>query len=148
MNPMITIQKLTAADLPELAVLYQELMSEPTNDAAMAATFEWMAANSDYLTLVAKLDGAVVGSLMGIVCRELVGRCRPFVVIENVIVAPDRRRMGVGRALMTEIEHLARERDCSMIEFCSGSHRKEAHRFYESLGYGLDVVQGFRKWLT
>jgi ribosomal protein S18 acetylase RimI-like enzyme len=145
---MIVIRKLTPTDLPELAALYQELMDEPTDGAAMAATFEWMAANPDYLTLVAQLDGAVVGSLMGIVCRELVGRCRPFMVIENVIVAPDRRRIGVGRALMTEIEHLARERGCSIIEFCSSSHRKEAHRFYESLGYSLDVVQGFRKWLT
>jgi GNAT superfamily N-acetyltransferase len=144
---MLTIQKLTQSDLPELAVLYQELMDESTNLEIMTATFQWMAANQAYYVLVAKSDEAVAGSLMGIVCWELLGRCRPFMVIENVIVAPDYRRMGVGRALMTEIERLAREQDCSLIEFCSSSKRKDAHRFYESMGYGLDVVQGFRKWL-
>jgi GNAT superfamily N-acetyltransferase len=144
---MLTIQKLTQSDLPELAVLYQELMDESTNLEIMTATFQWMAANQAYYVLVAKSDEAVAGSLMGIVCWELLGRCRPFMVIENVIVAPDYRRMGVGRALMTEIERLAREQDCSLIEFCSSSTRKDAHRFYESMGYGLDVVQGFRKWL-
>jgi GNAT superfamily N-acetyltransferase len=144
---LISIKRLTAADLPELAALYRELTDEPADGVAMAATFEWMAANPDYLVLIAKLDGAVVGSLMGIVCRELLGQCKPFMVIENVVVAPNRRRMGIGRALIVEIERLARARECSLIEFCSAGHRKEAHRFYESLGYGLNVVRGFRKWL-
>jgi GNAT superfamily N-acetyltransferase len=144
---MLTVQKLTQSDLPELAVLYQELMDEATNLKAMSATFQWMEDNPAYTVLVAKLGGTLVGSLMGIVCRELLGQCRPFMVVENVIVAADRRRMGVGRALMTEIERLARERNCSLIQFCSSMHRKEAHRFYESMGYGPDVVRGFRKWL-
>jgi GNAT superfamily N-acetyltransferase len=144
---MLTVQKLTQSDLPELAVLYQELMGEPTNLEAMSATFQRMEANPAYLVLVAKLNGVVVGSLMGIVCLELVGPCNPFMVVENVIVAAGQRRIGVGRLLMREIERLARERNCSLIEFCSSGNRKDAHRFYESMGYGLGVVQGFRKWL-
>jgi GNAT superfamily N-acetyltransferase len=144
---MITVQKLTITDLPELAVFYQELMSQPTDLTAMTRTFHWMENNPAYLILAAKLDRVLAGSLMGIVCRELIGECKPFMVVENVIVSSSHRRMGVGRALMTEIERLARELDCSLIEFCSGSHREAAHRFYESLGYGPDVVRGFRKWL-
>ena len=31
--------------------------------------------------------------------------------------------------------------------FISDAHRKEAHQFYESLGYKLDEVQGFKKYL-
>jgi GNAT superfamily N-acetyltransferase len=144
---MITVQKLTINDLPELAVLYRELMSQPTDLAAMTATFHWMEKNPAYLVLVAKLDQTVVGSLMGIVCRELLGECKPFMVVENVIVSSNHRRMGIGRLLMEKIERLARKLDCSLIEFCSGSHRKGAHRFYESLGYDPDEVRGFRKWL-
>jgi GNAT superfamily N-acetyltransferase len=144
---MITIEKLTEADLPQLAVLYRELTSEPSDLAVMTATFHLMETNPDYTVLVAKSDGAVIGSLMGITCRELLGECQTFMVIENVVVSPGHRRMGIGRLLMAEIERLACELNCSLIQFCSGMQRQAAHRFYESMGYGPDVVRGFRKWL-
>jgi GNAT superfamily N-acetyltransferase len=84
---------------------------------------------------------------MGVVCHDLVGECRPFMVIENVIVSRDCRRQDVGTALMQAMEKIARRRKCYYIMFVSKSRRKEAHRFYESLGYRLDAVQGFKKYL-
>jgi len=49
--------------------------------------------------------------------------------------------------LMEEIEEIGQQRECYYTMFVSGSHRKEAHQFYKSVGYDLDMVQGFKKYL-
>ena len=48
---------------------------------------------------------------------------------------------------MEEIEKIGRKRNCYYTMFVSGGHRKESHKFYESVGYDLDFVQGFKKYL-
>ena len=55
------------------------------------------------------------------------------------------RNRGVGKQLMKKIEEIAKKMGCKNIQFVSSAHRKGAHKFYESLGYKLDEVQGFRK---
>ncbi|HEX9059738.1 MAG TPA: hypothetical protein VF941_06140 [Clostridia bacterium] len=44
------------------------------------------------------------------------------------------------------MEDMALKNNCSYIIFVSGSKRKDAHKFYASLGYDLDEVQGFKKY--
>ena len=144
---MVRIQPIKIDDLNELAKLYRELAGKRTDARKMKRSFQWMQSNPDYVVLGAKSDGKLQGSLMGVVCHDLVGECRPFMVIENVIVSGGRRRQGVGRRLMQAMERIARRRRCYYIMFVSKSRRKEAHRFYESLGYRLDLVQGFKKYL-
>lgn len=145
---MVCISSIVEKDLAELAGLFEELSGLPTDDRAMRQTFSWMAGNPDYVVLGARVDSDLAGSLMGIICHDLVGSCRPFMVIENVIVLEKYRGRGIGKALMVEIERISIERGCYYVVFVSGSQRKEAHRFYESLGYRLDAVQGFKKFLT
>lgn len=144
---MIEVSKTHASDLPELAELYEELLGQPTNTAAMKANFEIVDANPDYMLLAARIDGKLVGTLMGIVCLDLSGDGRPFMVIENVVVKSAFKRLGVGKAMMKYIEDYARGRHCSIVEFVSSMHRTQAHRFYESCGYQPDMVKGFRKFL-
>ncbi|MNZ70717.1 putative acetyltransferase [compost metagenome] len=82
---------------------------------------------------------------MGIICQDIVGDCRPFMVIENVVVSNHIRRQGIGQKLMAKIEGIARERNCYYIIFVSGGQRKEAHAFYEKLGFKDEKVEGYRK---
>ena len=84
---------------------------------------------------------------MGIVCEELYGDCKPFMVIEDIVVNKDHRRSGVGSALMGALEGCAVERNCNYIIFVTESERTEAHRFYESLGYNPNACKGFKKYL-
>lgn len=144
---MIKIHTINKEDLPELADLYQELAGTWTNLEKMKETYQSMQSKPEYILLGAKLDGKLVGSFMGIVCSELVGECRPFMVIENVIVSNKYRGGGIGRLLMQYMESIARERGCYYIMFVSSMFRQEAHQFYESMGYKRDEVQGFRKRL-
>lgn len=55
---------------------------------------------------LAELDGEVVGAVGAI-------RCDGFVRTKNLVVAPDRRRRGVGRAMLGAIDALARGRGLS-----------------------------------
>ncbi len=144
---MITVEVVKDEDLEELAVLCEELAGSKTNYEKMVENFRWMQTNPDYILLGAKYNGELVGTIMGIICRDMVGECRPFMVIENVIVKSSMRGKKIGQTLMYKLEDIAREQNCYYTMFVSLMHREEAHKFYESIGYPLDVVQGFKKYL-
>ena len=134
-------------DLAELSSLYEELSGLKTEPVKMAARFQEIKADPRCILLGVKLDGHLVGSAMGILCRDLVGGCRPFMVVENVIVSQAARRKGIGKALMLALEEQAASHDCYYVMFVSAAMRREAHEFYASLGYELDVVRGFKKYM-
>ena len=141
------VEPITFAELPDVARLYEELAGKPTDSEKMEKNFVWMQSNPDYIVLGAKVDGVLVGTLLGIVCHDILGECRPFMVVENVIVSGGQRRQGIGRSLMYKIEELATAQNCLYIMFVSSSTRAEAHKFYESIGYQSNFVQGFKKYV-
>jgi GNAT superfamily N-acetyltransferase len=143
----VLVKPIALDELSGVARLYEELTGRPTDLGKMEQSFSWMQSNPDYVVLGAKLSGVMVGTLLGIVCRDILGECRPFMVVENVVVSGSQRRQGVGKALMEKIEEIATERNCLYIMFVSSSVRTDAHQFYESIGYQSDFVQGFKKYL-
>ena len=60
---------------------------------------------------------------MGIVCDELYGECNPFLVMEDLVVDKGYRKIGIGRALMIELEKFAKEWNCIQILFVTESDR-------------------------
>src|SRR5687768_4075293 len=104
----VSVEPITPDDLPDVARLYQELAGKSTDMELMQRNFAWMQSNPDYVVLGArvdggKADGSLAGTLLGIVCRDILGECRPFMVVENVIVSSEYRRQGIGRSLMHRI---------------------------------------------
>jgi GNAT superfamily N-acetyltransferase len=146
MNTM-EIAALTESDLEGLARLYKQFWGEDSSLEKMHATFQRLSTNPNYIFLVASRHGHLAGSVMGIVCDELYGECKPFMVVEDVIVDQNHRRQGVGSLLMRELERLAVSRDCAYIIFVTEQDRTTAHQFYESLGYNPDKYRGFKKRL-
>jgi len=144
---MVTVKEIEADDLPALSELYTELINK-TTDISKQAVYEQIKSNNHYILLGAFMNGELMGSVMGILCHDLVGECKPFMVIENVVVSSKARRQGVGQKLMAAMEVIARERECWYIILVSGEQRKEAHIFYEALGYREEKVEGYRKHLT
>lgn len=55
--------------------------------------------------------------------------------IGGLSVIEDYQGSGVGQALMRHAEDWAQARGCEAVYVRSGSHRRQAHRFYEKLGY-------------
>ena len=146
---MITIDRLDFKDLQGLKQLYENAFDGSTTDYdKMISSFEQIKANSNYVILIAKSDGQIVGSVLGVICNELFGKCNPFMVLEDVAVLKTHRRLGIAKRLMIEIEEYAKNTRCSMILFVSSEHRTSAHKLYKSVGYGIDKVNGYRKRLN
>ncbi len=142
------IRRLKAGDLKALARLYKHFWDEESSLEKMKETFQRLESNPSYIFLCADKEGSLVGSVMGIICDELYGDCKPFMVVEDVIVDKNYRRCRIGTSLMQELEKYAAEHECKYIIFVTESERHEAHRFYESLGYKPDTHKGFKKRLS
>lgn len=143
---MIEVRKATQIDVEGLNQLYFQLSN---GDHGLSPDFQvifaQMQADSSYHLMVAiDEDKRVIGSLLGIICKSLAENYEAFLVIEDVIVDEESRRAGVGRALFEKMDEIALENKCAYSILVSSGFRKEAHRFYENMGYS-DSVIGFRK---
>ena len=74
----------------------------------------------DYYLLGAKTENhLLIGSIMGIVCLDLLKQGRPFMVMENLIVDSKWQGKGAGKLLLAEIKCIARKRNCIFMQFFS-----------------------------
>lgn len=144
----LTIEKLKLEYFEGLKELYEDSFEGSTTDfKSMVQTYNLIKDNPNYYILCALIDNKIIGSVMGIVCYELFGKCLPFMVVENVAVIKIHRRQGIAMELMKNLEKCAVENNCTTILFVSSVHRTGAHKLYELLGYGSDKVNGYRKRL-
>ncbi len=89
----------------------------------------------DEPTLVATCTVAIV--------PNLTRGARPYAVIENVWTHPERRRQGLGSAVLQEGLSRCWAAGCYKVMLLSGAERGAAHAFYESNGFGKHAKQGF-----
>ena len=61
--------------------------------------------------------------------------------ILGLAVFPSAQGRGIGRQLMERVEELAKSKHSAFIRLNSASHRKEAHIFYEHIGYEGNKTQ-------
>ena len=141
----VKIKRLTESDLSALAELFRQFWNEGSSAEKMKSTFSRLSANPAYILLAARQDGCMVGFAMGIVCEELYGECKPFMVIEDLIVDRSHRRTAVASGLMRRLERYAVAHDCCQIMFVTESNRTEALKFYQSMGYEFEPYKGFKK---
>lgn len=59
---------------------------------------------------------------------------KPGLYLEDLFVVPEARRLGIGRALMTALARLTRERDYGRFEWSVLDWNEPAQRFYMQLG--------------
>ena len=67
-------------------------------------------------------------------------------LIEAVHVAESERNRGIGATMMRTAIEEARRRGCTRVQLTSNKQRKDAHRFYERLGF-VASHEGFKLWL-
>ena len=99
------------------------------------AAFDAIAASPSNHLYVVEADGAIVGTLQLTFIPGLDYLGAERMLIEAVRVARERRNSGIGKAMIAEAIAIARRRGCQRVELTSSASRKDAHRFYERLGF-------------
>lgn len=112
--------RLIAATIDELAERYGEDQGGPNVDELAAA---------DATFLVARIDGRAVA------CGAFRELAPGVVEIKRMYVEPSARRRGLARAILRELERLAREAGVEAVRLETGLRQPEAIALYESEGY-------------
>jgi len=134
----LLIRPATLADLPRVQFLCRQLdlPGEPGLGAVEARVqFEALTAHERHRIYVAELQGEAVGTFALNFVGGLAHSGRDSCIVEDVVVAPQSRRLGVGRRMMAFAMRECAMRRCYKLVLSSHIQRDDAHRFYESLGY-------------
>jgi len=142
----MNIREMVREDIPQLAQLYQQFWGEESCVDTMEEKFIQFQEAGSHILLSAIENTRLIGSVMGVICEELYGDCKSFLVLENMIVDQEYRNRGIGTALISEIERRAADK-CSQIILVTESSRIDACNFYESVGFKAEAHKGFKKKL-
>lgn len=97
--------------------------------------FQAIAADPNNELVVAALAGQVVGTFQMTLMTYMSYEGARVLQLESVHVAAEFRNQGIGQAMMKWAIARARQQDCHRIQLTSNKVRKDAHRFYERLGF-------------
>lgn len=118
----------------------RERVEDPLPSAYLDAFAELDADPRETLLVAEDADGTVVGCLQltETVGLSSVGMRRA--TIESVRIAASLRGRGVGAALVGHAVAIARDKGCGQVQLTSHVSRRDAHRFYERLGFTASHV--------
>lgn len=88
------------------------------------------------------------GEPLGFVAVHLVRRFEHDDCLARVIamvVDPDVRSRGIGRALLAEVDRIAADAGAAFVEVTAGHHRQDARRLFEAAGFDASVATYLRK---
>jgi len=130
----------TQEDLPEvLRMLFQDQATRSNElgpgAPCYAGALREMQASGSSATYVAEDDGRIVGTFMLTFIRHLLRQGSLVAQIEAVRVEAPLRGRGLGAEMMRWAVEEARRRGCSRVQLTTNNVRKDAHRFYERLGF-------------
>jgi GNAT superfamily N-acetyltransferase len=140
------VRRIKKDELEKLLELYSFLNPDDTRPARADLTEAWehIFDNEDkFIYLVIEDNGIFVASCNVSIIPKLTRGAKPFAVIENVITHPDYLRRGLGKKIINEALSIAKNNNCGKAMLLSNYKRKEAHLFYENLGFNSDEKKGF-----
>lgn len=82
----MVIREMIAEDIPKLAQLYKQFWNEESLVEIMHEQFIKFQKNNSHILISAIENNKLIGSVMGVICEELYGDCKAFLVLENMIV--------------------------------------------------------------
>ena len=130
---MFIIRDATLTDAPALAALMCEL-GYKTTPAEMRRRLKSILCHHNYRTLLAEVDGKVCG-MIGALAHASYEHNDPSGRILAIVTLPGARRRGIGRALVASAEKDFAQKAVTRVSLDTRLTRKNAHQFYESLGY-------------
>jgi GNAT superfamily N-acetyltransferase len=143
----LTIRPSTSDDVPLLFELIRQLAIYERREDDVVGSEQLLA---EHLfgprpaaeAAVAEVDGVAVGFALWFTTFSTF-LTRPGIWLEDLFVAPDRRRGGVGRALLAYVAALTVERGYGRLEWSALDWNEPALALYRSLGAHLQD-----EWIT
>ncbi len=137
-----TLRRATEADLPAIvAMLADDGLGATREDPRLPLArgyldaFAAISADPNQLLAVAELDGEVVGTLQISFLAGLSHQGAWRGQIEAVRVAAGQRGSGLGQRMIEWAVGQCRARGCRMVQLTTHKSRRDAHRFYDRLGF-------------
>jgi ribosomal protein S18 acetylase RimI-like enzyme len=135
MEPFVRIA--TLDDLSSLVRLYEQLNPGDAQapKARLTSVFKEVLSSPYFEFVVAELGGNVAGTCYLNIIPNLSRGASPYAVVENVVVALESRRRGVGTAVMRFALARAWKRGCYKVMLQTGSRSEGKYQFYRSCGF-------------
>lgn len=136
----ISLREMTESDCREVSVLLDEL-GLPAGEDEVLRRFKSLKKRASGGQIVTALSGGKVIGLCAVDFTSVIHRSSEVGRIITLVVLRDYRKLGVGQRLVAHIEKIIASKGANRIEVTSAEERRQAHNFYESLGY---LKEGFR----
>jgi GNAT superfamily N-acetyltransferase len=138
----VVIREATENDLVSIVALFADDplgghgdTTDPDALPDYRAAFARINASPNETLYVAELGGEVVGTFQTMVTTTLTGRGSSAMIVEAVQTRADMRCRGIGAAMIEFAIERARQDGMRLVQLTSNAVRKDAHRFYERLGF-------------
>ncbi len=138
----IVIRKARETDLPALISMFAADplgghgdTTDPEAYPDYAGAFASIESSSNQTLFVAEREGDVVGTFQTIITTSLNARGSSAMIIEAVQTRADLRGQGIGARMIEFAIAEAKSRGMRLVHLTSNAVRRDAHRFYERLGF-------------
>ena len=145
------ITEATIADIPELCVLLESLYSQeaefkPNHEVQASGLAAIINGSEVGDIMVARRSGEIIGmvNLLYTVSTALGGRAA---LLEDMVVSPKARGLGVGSKLINQSIEFAKEKGCKRITLLTDHDNEGSHRFYQRHGFSRSSMVVFRRSL-
>jgi GNAT superfamily N-acetyltransferase len=150
----VTFRKATLDDLGAIIAMLaddelgraREQVETPPADCYMQA-FKAIDADPNQNLIVATENGAIVGTMQLTFLPGISRKGQWRGQIEAVRIASSQRGAGLGRQMMEWAIEQCRARGCGLVQLTSDKSRRDAHRFYDNLGF-VASHEGYKLTLT
>jgi GNAT superfamily N-acetyltransferase len=154
MSGTMTIRDVTASDYEQWLTLWNGYnafygRSGPTALPAEVTQTTWQRffdGREPVYALVAKLDGSLIG-LTHYLFHRSTTLLAPICYLQDLYTAPERRRTGVGRALIEAVYECARDAGSARVYWQTHETNQVAQRLYEQVAERSGFIV-YRKNLT
>jgi len=128
------IRKATEKDIDTILLLQPQIYRvDKTDPGAQDALKNQM--DNDTCDVLVGIDESKVVATSTIYYIQVAVRNQAYALFEGLVVDKAEREKGTGTAMLNEMIKIAKQKNCYKIIFTSGEDRKEAHAFYEKLGF-------------
>jgi GNAT superfamily N-acetyltransferase len=139
------IREAVAGDFEAVSRLYAQLNPDdpPVEGQRHRGVFEQILDREGLAILLLEVDGEVIGATYLNLIPNLSRGAQPYAVIENVVIAKERRGQKFGRRLMDETLERAWTAGCYKAMLQTGSKTPSTHAYYRACGFADDAKTAY-----